>query len=138
MIKDVNLNDVNEFYCLGKCIKDNFDNLYNLDDIINSSNDFVFGYYDNKLVGFLHITKSFEVVDIVNIVVDENYRRQGIATKLINYIVNNFEDINSIMLDVNENNESAINTYLKNDFVEINRRKKYYGNDDAIIMKRDV
>ena len=42
------------------------------------------------------------------------------------------------MLEVNEHNKEAINLYKKNGFVEINRREKYYGNDDALIMKRDV
>ena len=43
-----------------------------------------------------------------------------------------------IMLEVRESNISAIKLYEKNGFIEINRRKKYYGNEDAIIMERNL
>ena len=77
-------------------------------------------------------------MDIVNIVVDPKYRRRGIANELINFSISYFDDLNSVMLEVNEHNKEAINLYKKNGFIEISRRKKYYGNDDALIMKRDV
>ena len=46
--------------------------------------------------------------------------------------------LNKITLEVNENNKIAINFYKKNNFYEINCRRNYYGDDSAIIMKRDV
>lgn len=139
MISNTSLDDKDSFYELGRLLKSNFESLFNLENILSSSYDFVYGYYiDNKLVAFIHINKMYENVDIVNIVVDSKYRRKGIGKELIEYIVNNFEDINSIMLEVNENNIPAINLYRKLNFYEVNRRLKYYGNDTAIIMKRDV
>lgn len=139
MINNISLDDKDSFYELGRLLKSNFDSLFNLENILSSSYDFVYGYYiDSKLVAFIHINKMYENIDIVNIVVDSMYRRKGIGEELIEYIVNNFEDINSIMLEVNENNIPAINLYLKLKFYEVNRRLKYYGNDTAIIMKRDV
>lgn len=139
MINNVKLEDLNDFNKLGFLANSNFSNLFDLEKLISSNIDYVLGYYESgKLVGFIHFTKLYETVDIVNVVVDENYRNNGIACSLINYIVNNYEDINNIMLEVNVNNVAAINLYLKNGFKEINRREKYYGDDDAIIMKRDV
>lgn len=139
MINNISLDDKDSFYELGRLLKSNFDSLFNLENILSSSYDFVYGYYiDCKLVAFIHINKMYENIDIVNIVVDSMYRRKGIGEELIEYIVNNFEDINSIMLEVNENNIPAVNLYLKLKFYEVNRRLKYYGNDTAIIMKRDV
>lgn len=139
MIKNVSLDDLEYFNKLGLQVNDNFINLFNLEDIILSEYEYLFGYYlDNKLVGFIHLTKSFEIVDIINVVVDINYRRKGIANELIKYCMNYFADVVSFMLEVNVNNVSAISLYEKNNFKVIHKREKYYGNDDAFIMKRDV
>lgn len=139
MIKYVSLDDLEYFNKLGLQVNDNFINLFNLEDIILSEYEYLFGYYlDNKLVGFIHLTKSFEIVDIINVVVDSNYRRKGIANELIKYCMNYFADVVSFMLEVNVNNVSAISLYEKNNFKVIHKREKYYGNDDALIMKRDV
>lgn len=139
MIKNVSLDDLEYFNKLGLQVNDNFINLFNLEDIILSEYEYLFGYYlDNKLVGFIHLSKSFEIVDIINVVVDSNYRRKGIANELIKYCMNYFDDVVSFMLEVNVNNVSAISLYEKNNFKVIHKREKYYGNDDALIMKRDV
>lgn len=139
MISNISFSDLEYFNNLGLQVNDNFINLFNLENILSSEYDYLFGYYlENKLVGFIHLTKSFEVVDIVNVVVDSLYRRQGIANKLVSYALSYFNDVDSFMLEVNVNNESAISLYEKNNFKVIHKREKYYGNDDALIMKRDV
>lgn len=139
MINKVLLSDEILFNELGNLVNNNFVNLFKLDYIINSSNEDVYGYYDdNKLVGFIHVLKSFECLEIINVVVDTNYRNKGIATKLINYLSECYDDIEYILLEVNEHNDSAINLYNKLGFKTINIRKKYYGIDDAIIMRKEV
>ena len=139
MINNIELKDKERFNKLGLIVNKNFAKLFQIEELINSSYDSLFGYYENELlVGFIHINKMYETIDIVNIVVDEKYRHQGIATRLIKYVLNNFDDVEKLMLEVNENNKVAINLYLKNGFKEINRRPKYYGSDTAIIMERDV
>ncbi len=139
MINNIELKDKNRFNELGSIINKNFAKLYQIEELINSSYDSLLGYYEKELlVGFIHINKMYETIDIINIVVDEKYRRQGIATSLIKYILNSYNDVEKIMLEVNEKNQDAINLYLKNGFKEINRRPKYYGSDTAIIMERDV
>ena len=139
MINDIKLKDKERFNELGLIVNKNFAKLFQIEELINSSYDSLLGYYDNELlVGFIHINKMYETIDIVNIVVDEQYRRQGIATSLIKYVLNTYNDVEKVMLEVNEHNKNAINLYLKNGFKEINRRPKYYGSDTAIIMERDV
>ena len=139
MINDIKLKDKERFNELGLIVNKNFAKLFQIEELINSSYDSLLGYYNNELlVGFIHINKMYETIDIVNIVVDEQYRRQGIATSLIKYILNSYNDVEKVMLEVNEHNKNAINLYLKNGFKEINRRPKYYGSDTAIIMERDV
>ncbi len=139
MIRELNINDIDKFLYLGNLIKSDFSKTNDLKKIIDSDSEEVYGYFINdELVGFIYITKTIDSIDIVDIVVDEKNRRKGIASLLINYVVDNNKDINSIFLEVNEHNVGAIETYKKNGFETISIRKKYYGNDDAIVMKRDV
>ena len=139
MINKIEIKDKERFNELGLIVNKNFAKLFQIEELINSSYDSLFGYYENELlVGFIHINKMYETIDIVNIVVDEKYRHQGIATQLIKYVLNNFNDVEKLMLEVNEKNKVAISLYKKNGFKEINRRPKFYGSDTAIIMERDV
>ncbi len=139
MVDNVTLKDLCEFNKLGELINPNFSKVYKLNEILELNYNYIWGYFlNNKLVAFLHITKSYESVDIINIVVDDKVRRKGIATILLNYLYNYFNDVKEIFLEVNENNKIAINFYKKNNFYEINCRRNYYGDDSAIIMKRDV
>ena len=139
MVNKISLEDLEVFNKLGLQVNSNFSNLYDLSQIIDSQYDYVYGYYlDDKLVGFVHITKLYETMDIVNVVVDREVRKQGIATKLINYVIDLFDDIDNVMLEVNENNIPALSLYKKNNFEIINKRNNYYGSDAALIMKRVV
>ena len=139
MVNKISLEYLDAFNKLGFQVNSNFSNLYNLSKIIESQYDYVYGYYlDDKLVGFVHITKLYETMDIVNVVVDREVRKQGIATKLINYVIDLFDDIDNVMLEVNENNIPALSLYKKNNFEIINKRNNYYGSDAALIMKRVV
>ena len=139
MVNKIGINDIDKFYELGLLVNSNFENLFNLKELLNNKYDYIFGYYDNNiLVGFIHVNKLYENMDIINIVVDKDYRRRGIGNKLINYVVNEFSDVDSIMLEVNVNNTEAINLYNVNKFKVIHKRLNYYGEDDALIMKRDV
>ncbi len=139
MVNKININDIKRFNDLGSLINSNFSNVYKLNDIIESKYDDVYGYYeDDNLVGFIHVNKLYETMDIVNIVVDNMYRKKGIATKLIDYVINLYNDVDNIMLEVNENNKAAIALYEKNKFEVISKRNNYYGTDSALIMKRVI
>ena len=139
MIEELKLSDSYKYYELGNMLNKKFKQLYPLDRIIDNDNEYIYGYYlDNLLVAFIHITKSFDVIDINNIIVDQKYRNNNIGSKLINYIVNKHNGTKELLLEVRSKNTIAINFYKKNNFKCIHIRKNYYENDDAYIMKRDV
>ncbi len=139
MVNKIKIEDLNRFNELGLLVNDNFVNVYKLSDILDSEYDYLFGYYENDLlVSFIHISKLYETMDIVNIVVDFAYRKKGIASTLISYVCNLFDDVENVMLEVNEKNNAAISLYKKNNFEIINKRNNYYGSDAALIMKRVV
>lgn len=139
MINNICIDDLNSFKKLGLQVNNKFDKLFDLGNLLNSDIDYLYGYYnDDVLIAFIHIIILYETMDVINIVVDEKYRNQEIGTKLLNYVVDKHKDINNIMLEVRDDNKIAINFYYKNGFELINRRKKYYGDCDALILKRDV
>ena len=101
-----------------------------------SSTDSVYNYVDNdKILGYLEIRLVDGVVDIMNLFVNEEDRKKGVATALMNEMMNN-EEYNRIMLEVNENNHEALRLYNKLGFKEISIRERYYDADTAIIMEK--
>lgn len=101
-----------------------------------SSTDSIYNYMDGeKILGYLEIRLVDGVIDIMNLFVNEDSRRKGIATSLMNEMFNN-EEYNKIMLEVNVNNNEALKLYNKLGFKEISIRNRYYGVDDAIIMEK--
>lgn len=103
---------------------------------IISDTDSVYNYMDGeKVLGYLEIRLVDGVIDIMNLFVNEEDRKHGVATALMNEMIEK-EDYNRIMLEVNENNNEAIRLYSKLGFKEINLRERYYGEDTAIIMEK--
>ena len=103
---------------------------------ILTDTDSIYNYMDNeKVLGYLEIRLVDGVIDIMNLFVNEENRHQGVATALMNEVIEK-EDYSRIMLEVNENNNQAIRLYSKLGFKEINLRERYYGEDTAIIMEK--
>ena len=103
---------------------------------ILSDTDSIYNYMDgDKVLGCLEIRLVDGVLDIMNLFVNEEDRRKGIATELMNKMIQE-ENYSRIMLEVNENNDSAIRLYNKLGFKEISLRDRYYGEDTAIIMEK--
>ena len=101
-----------------------------------SDTDSVYNYMQDELVlGYLEIRLVDGVVEIMNLFVSEDARWQGIATALMNEMIEK-EDFNRIMLEVNENNNEAIKLYTKLGFKEISFRERYYDEDTALIMEK--
>ena len=91
-----------------------------------------------QIVGFAGVQFVLDQADITNIVTRNDSRNCGIATKLMEELINicKQKNVENITLEVNENNKYAIKLYEKFDFKEIGQRKKYYnGKDTAIIME---
>ena len=98
-----------------------------------TENDFKAPY---KIIGikeyaYMIYTEVLNEAEIIFIAVDKDHKRQGLATKLVQSLDG------AIYLDVNENNLGAINFYKTCGFTEYARRKNYYDDGDAILMKRE-
>ena len=136
-IADMNISDVKNLAI------SNFDDFWNMDilkdELSSETSQFICAKYENKIVGFAGIKIVLDEADIMNIAVRKDYRRQGIATLLLNHILTICKEksIKTIHLEVNEENFSAISLYKKFGFEICGRRKQYYDNTyDAILMKK--
>ncbi len=100
-------------------------------------NHVFFGYYDefNTLISyaiFLDLSLEYELIYIE---VNNNSRHTGIGSKLLNFCLKNIIDDKKCFLEVNASNEVAREFYIKNKFLFILTRKKYYNNKhDALIF----
>lgn len=93
---------------------------------------------EKQLNGILVFNLIYDRIELNYIVVKCNFRRQGIAQEMLEYLFNfsKTNNIRNITLEVNKTNIPAINIYMKNGFESIALRKNYYGQDDAILMIR--
>lgn len=122
---------------------DAFTNLHNLNfpdtyycasDILQRLNEqnqlFVMAHNDGKLKGYVYVEANPEHKEgtIEYIAVSEDYRKQGIGTKLIQAALVHlfsFQEIKEISLTVAKNNEKAINLYKAAGFQEIHELVYY-------------
>ena len=136
MIRRANYRDLDAINIIGRELHDNFDYLFKMENVLNTSYSRVYLYEeDGKVLGFIHVDSHFEIMDLVNIVVLKEYQHKGIGKSLLKFVIDN-EVFDKIMLEVRETNTNAIKLYEMFNFKEIYRRKKYYGDCDAVIMER--
>lgn len=92
----------------------------------------------NKVVGFLVFWVVHDEVHILNVAVDPANRRQGIATAVLEHLVQLARDQRAsfVTLEVREHNRAAIALYESLRFEIIGQREQYYADtgEDAYIM----
>ena len=95
---------------------------------------------DDKSVAFLEYSLIYDRVEIDNLRVIDEYQNQKIATKLMAYLVSLAIDLKviNITLEVRVSNNKAINLYKKFGFHEVALRKYYYGDEDGILMEKNI
>ena len=95
----------------------------------------------DKVVGYIGSQSVMDEADIMNVAVSPEYRRKGIAQGLIDTLVKALQEkgVVCLFLEVRASNESAINLYDKNGFLQVGRRKNYYHNpkEDALILRKE-
>ena len=91
------------------------------------------------LVGYLICSRYDTVWHIMNVAVDPAHRRAGIATALIEGLIERIDDPHArYTLEVRESNTAAIALYERYGFRAAGRRRRYYqdNGEDAVIMWR--
>jgi len=94
-----------------------------------------------KIAGYLVALLSSDQIHLANIATDEQYRRQGIARRLLErlyeYAGRNGQE--RIVLEVRPSNHDAISLYAAEGFVQIGIKQGYYrGKEDALIYSLEL
>ena len=115
----------------------------NLEQNINDKNTYVLiAKIENEIIAYTSFSHLVDHIDIDSIVVDDNFRHQGIASSLLQEIFKFSSNLNiyEIFLEVRASNIAAINLYEKHGFKNIHVRKNYYPDnlEDAIICKKEL
>lgn len=141
-ITKMELSDLDE---ISSTLTSCFDNFWNYNilksELENTNSKYIVAKLNNEIVGFAGIINTLDQMEITNIVVRKDMRNHGIGNTLLNELIKLTIDskMNTIFLEVNSNNFSAIKLYEKNGFKQVGLRKKYYNNtDDAILMNLKI
>lgn len=142
MISEMKLEDLNKIKDILETDFDEFWNYETLKDELESDfSKYFIAKQNDEIVGFAGLKIIVDEADLMNIVTKKYYRHNGIASKIMNELINycKLNRIKCITLEVNVQNSIAINFYKKYNFKEVGLRKKYYENTyDAILMKLEI
>ena len=141
-LADATLNDIDALLAIETTFgKDawNYDQFYS--ELTNP-----YGYYrvakDHQvIVGYCGALILMDQADIQTIAITPLYRRQGIATLLLNDVLSHLASkaVQDVFLEVAVSNTDAIRLYERFGFKNIGIRRAYYqSGDDAIIMKKEL
>ena len=115
-----------------------------IEEIINKKSDHkIFAVFrGEKVSGFLILSAVLDEAEILEVAVSENLRRKGIASELMEEILDwcKKNGIGRILLEVRKSNFAAINCYKRFGFVKDGFRKNYYRNpsEDAVLMSKKL
>ena len=91
-----------------------------------------------KILGYIGMHAVLDEGYLANVAVGSPYRRKGVATALLDRILQYSTDkkLGFLTLEVRESNYPAISFYEKNGFGIVGRRKHYYSapEEDALLM----
>ena len=86
MLREASVYDIPRINELGKLLHENFSKVNNISEMLEDKYSKVVVYEKgDKVVGFIMATDLGETCDILDIVVDPEYRKQKIASNLITY-----------------------------------------------------
>ena len=93
---------------------------------------------ESELVGYLVCSRYDTVWHVMNVAVDTDRRRRGIATALISALLERVGDDAQVTLEVRKSNTGALSLYERFGFRSAGVRRRYYADngEDAVIMWR--
>ena len=97
-------------------------------------------YEEDRVLGYLEYSLIYDRIELDNIYVDESRRGIGIGKRLMSSLVAIAIDshVINITLEVRVSNEIARKLYRNFGFREVAVRKFYYGDEDGILMEKQV
>ena len=104
---------------------------------------YILGYVvEGLLVGYLAYSIVLDEMEVLNLGVYPDFRKQGIARELMLALLKQCRDTGVVkgLLDVKKSNIPAISLYESLGFKQVGVRKKYYPdtNEDALLYDLDI
>ena len=109
-------------------------------DVENKNSYYVIGLDGNTVISYGGMYIVLDEADITNIAVHPIYRCRGIASRMLDILINHCNELNikKLMLEVRCSNKKAISLYQKKGFLIVGERKNYYSDngETAILMTK--
>ena len=120
--------------------------LKNMDDEYhdNPFSNFLFALYGDEVVGYIDYLLTFNSATIMQICVDQKYRRKHIASLLLEEMENTFPKegenrVDFVTLEVRKSNIAAQELYKKYNYELVTTKRNYYEDgEDALYMVKGV
>ena len=120
--------------------------LKNMDDEYhdNPFSNFLFALYGDEVVGYIDYLLTFNSATIMQICVDQKYRRKHIASLLLEEMENTFpkegeNHVDFVTLEVRKSNIAAQELYKKHNYELVTTKRNYYEDgEDALYMVKGV
>jgi len=91
----------------------------------------------NLLIGICVFQVVLDEAQINYFVVDQKFRKRGLGSYLMKYLIEKCEKLNlrKLLLEVSQNNASAEKFYSRFDFSTVGIRKNYYKDGSDAVLK---
>ena len=102
---------------------------------------YVVAEFASELIAYAGVVNLAGTTDVLTITVEADHRRKGIGRELLRRLIDwsRTQKCEAIMLEVRVGNIDAIPLYESFGFIEISRRKDYYGpGKTAIVMRKEL
>ena len=105
-----------------------------------SFDETIISYDGSELVGFITYRVVVPEVEIYKLVTTKYRRRRGYGRALLQFFCKNMQaaKVEKAFIEVETKNQSAILFYKNQKFEEVDIRKGYYQNDDALILQKSL
>lgn len=142
MISIAKVNDVDRIYSLSSSLIT--DPQLSKDDIlryVDDKNILMLVLQDGEMIiGYSIIRLSIDEAEIDEIGIDKNYQGKGYGKTLLKEVEHQLyqRGVKRVLLEVREKNLTAISLYEKSGYQIYKRREKYYLDDNALCMHKEI
>ncbi len=139
-----NIDDIEDVFRLNRLV---FDEAWSKDVLLQSLRfgyDLQVCYQQNTLVAYVLSQDILLETEIMQLCVHQDFRRLGIAKKLMLMLLQDKQDMEAMILEVRASNTAARLFYASFEFIQVGMRPHYYRQtasqprEDAVLMSKHL
>ena len=97
---------------------------------------YVTAWAQSRIVGYAGVDRGGAVADVMTIAVGPQARGMGLGRTLLRRLIDLSNPADALMLEVRADNTAARALYDSEGFEVVTVRRRYYGEVDALVMRR--